>query len=261
MKLVKRWLFPALTCLLVVGAAVLPARVSQARDARLFGQVHAEVLEADALPVHEPPSLIDRIKLYTGRFSSEHPILSSSYLYETVNEELARSTQEMLTEAGVLPSWIFEEEPFEDTTLSRSLLWDPAESSIFQEPSVFWGLSWSNYGNKLHQKSIRVSADAETGLPIELYVSDTNMSQWLPYDTDDLRALAERFFELLGLEVRETGLDGPGYAPSSLNLSYSVAGSEMIFFVTRSPTILEIQPDFNWRNRTDASSAADRYDG
>ena len=47
MKLVRKWLFPALTCLIVLGAAALPARVSQMRDARQFGQVHTEALEAD----------------------------------------------------------------------------------------------------------------------------------------------------------------------------------------------------------------------
>ena len=50
-QLVKKWLFPALTCLIVAGAAMLPPLVSQARDVRLLGQVHAELLDADALPV------------------------------------------------------------------------------------------------------------------------------------------------------------------------------------------------------------------
>ena len=69
MKLIKKWLLPVLTCLIVAGAAVLPPYISQARDDRQFGQVHAEELDAVPLPVYEPPTLMDRIKLYAGRFN------------------------------------------------------------------------------------------------------------------------------------------------------------------------------------------------
>lgn len=254
MKLLKKWLFPILTCLIVVGAAALPQYVSQSRDARLFGQVHAEALDADALPVVELPTLTDRMTLYADWFSPLHPVLSFRD-YGDIGEEgaafpdqepLVQETRELLTGADVLPNWIFEEEPLEGTVASRLLLWDPAASGTFQEPAIFWELKWS-YFDKFHSKDLRVYLDAETGLPIYLWVFDTNISQWLPYDTDHLRTRAERFFSLLGLDIREIDLDTTISENIQLHLRYSVAGTAMVFDVIRTPTALTIELDPNWR--------------
>lgn len=260
MKRVKKWLFPALTCLLVLGAAALPPLLSQARDARLFGQVHAEALGADALTSVRTSTLLDRMALYASRLSSDRTILSSrdyAVLEDSQQKALARSAQELLTEAKVLPGWIFEEEPFDDVTASRLLLWDAEEAA--QAPVTFWDISW-DYNIKSHQKSVNVVLDAETGLPIDLYIHDTNMSQWMAYNTDDLRALLERYFDLLGLEVQEIGLNGPMYVPS-VNLSYSISGSGMVLFASRAPTDLSIQLDTNWMLRSEDGTISTGYDG
>lgn len=260
MKLIQKWLFPVLTCFLVIGAAVLPQYVSQTRDAQQFGQVHAEALDAAPLPVYEPPSLMDRIKLYAGRYNPERPILfSHSYSDEPAKREIAQSVQDLLIGAGVLPEWIFREEPFEHTELSRCLLWDP-DGDTLQKPIAFWEISLSYFSNKSHLKSLYVTVDTETGLPIKLHVGDTNMSQWLPYQTDDLRTLARHFFELLEMEAQEIDLQGSGYASPSLNLSYAIAGTGMNYFVSRAPVDLEIQMDDNWWSRTDADSSSIAYD-
>lgn len=263
MKLVKKWLFPALTCLIVAGAAVLPPLVSQARDVRLLGQVHAELLDAKALPAAQTPTLLDRMALYASRYSSSRTILSSedyAVLEDSQQKELAQSAQELLTEAKILPSWIFEEEPFDDVTASRLLLWDPAGPGSMQEPSVFWNVQWQYYTNKSHQKSVRAVLDAETGLPIGLYIHDTNMSQWLAYDTADLRALVERYADLLALEVQEVDLVGPRYVPS-VNVSYSISGSGMVFFASRAPTDLSIQFDGNRMLRSEDGAIVTDHDG
>lgn len=252
MKQLKKWLFPALTCLIVLGAAVLPPLLSQARDARQFGQVHAELLDADTLPAVQTPTLLDQMTLYAKRYSLSYPILffqDYSHFESSESMALAQSAQERLTEAGVLPTWIFKEEPFEHISAALLLLWDPAEKTA--EPSAFREISWSYDSNKSHQKSIRVIEDAQTGLPIKLYVHDTNMSQWLPYDTDHLRTLMEHFFDLLGLQVQEIDPIGPMYVPS-LNLSYSIAESEMIFSVSRAPTDLSFDLGFTPQYETDA---------
>ena len=168
MKLVRKWLFPALTCLIVLGAAALPARVSQMRDARQFGQVHTEALEADGLPVAQPPTLLDRMALYAGQNDASHPVLSfrdAVYFEDSEGRELADTAQALLTGAGVLPRWLFREEPFDQVTVGRELLWDPAEESAAQEPAQFWSVHWSYYSNKYHTKSIDLVLDAETGLP------------------------------------------------------------------------------------------------
>lgn len=268
MKLVKKWLFPALTCLIVAGAAVLPPLVSQARDVRLLGQVHAELLDADALPAVELPTLTDRMTLYADRFSYTHPVLSFRD-YGGLGEEgaafpdqepLVQATRELLTGSNVLPDWFFEEESPEGKVVSRLLLWDPAASDTFQEPAVFWELGWS-YSNKLHSKDLMVYLDAVTGLPVYLWVFDTNISQWLPYDTDHLRTLAERFFGLLGLDIREIDYNTTISEDIQLSLRYSVAGTAMVFDVIRTPTGLTIELDQNRRNLASMDSGSVTYDG
>lgn len=255
MKLVKKWLLPVLTCLIVLGAAVLPPYLSQMRDRRQFGQVHTETLDAGALPVRETLTFQDRIALYTGQYNSDHPILSfrdTSHFEDSEGRELANVTQKLLTGAGIVPDWVFREEPFDNVTAVRVLLWDPEGS---QEPSVFWDIEWTYYSSKAHQKSVETILDAETGLPISLYVGDTNLSQWQPYQEDALRATAERFVDLLGLEVREVEPGDPMYDPS-LNLRYALEGSKVCFLVSRAPTSLTIQPALDWQG-TDASAATD----
>lgn len=260
MKLMRRWLLPALTCLLVLGAAALPAYISQMRDAKQFGQVHAEALEADPLPAVQTSTLLDRMALYASRLSSSRTILSStdySILEDGQEAALAQSAQELLTGSGVLPAWIFEEEPFGAMRVSRLLLWDAEDK---REPSVFWDVTWENYTNKSHQKSVHVTLDAQTGLPIHLYVHDTNMSQWMAYDVERLRSLTQRYSDLWGLEVQEVDLASPMFVPS-VNVSYSISGTGLYFFASRGPTDLAIQLDTNWTLRSEDGTISTGYDG
>lgn len=240
MKLVKKWLFPVLTCLIVAGAAALPPYISQMRDTKQFGQVHAEKLDADPLPAVRTSTLLDRMTLYASQLFPNRTILSStgySTLGDAKESALAQSAQEVLTGSGVLPAWMFEEEPFGAMRVSRLLLWDAEDQ---REPSVFWDITWENYANQSHQKSVQVILDAQTGLPIHLYVHDTNMSQWMAYGTDDLRVLTQRYLDLLGLEAQEADLVGPGYVPS-VNVSYSISGAGLYLFASRAPTDLSFQ--------------------
>lgn len=260
MKLVRRWLLPALTCLLALGAAALPPYISQMRDAKQFGQVHAEALGADPLPAVQASTLLDRMKLYASRLSSSRTILSATdyaTLEDAQEAELAQSAQEVLTGSGVLPAWIFEEEPFGALRVSRLLLWDVEDKG---EPSVFWDITWENYTNKSHQKSVHVTLDAQTGLPIHLYVHDTNMSQWMAYDVEHLRSLTQRYSDLWGLEVQEVDLAGPMYVPS-VNVSYSISGAGLYFFASRAPTDLSIQLDTSWMLRSEDGTISTGYDG
>lgn len=267
MKLIKKWLFPVLTCFLAAGAALLPQHVSQTRDVRLFGQVHAEELDAAPLPAWEPPTLPDRIALYAGQFSSAHPVLSfRDYgIFEEgpafpEQEPLVQATRELLTGADVLPNWIFEEEPLEGRASTRLLLWDPAAADTFQEPAAFWELTWS-YSSKLHSKDLKVLLDAETSLPVRLWVFDTNLSQWQPYDTDHLRTWAERFFDLLELDIQEMDYDAAISDSIQLHLQYSLAGTAMVFDVIRSPTTLTIEPSLNRWNAADTNDGSTAFDG
>lgn len=248
MKPVRKWLLPALTCLMVVGAATLPPQVSRLRDLRQFGQVHTEALEADDLPVREPLTLLDRVALYSGQHSSEHPILSfrdTAYSEEdSEGRELARTTQELLINAGILPEWFSREEPFGRVEISRLLLLDPAEGNAAQEPSAFWDVEWFYDSDKKYQKYVHAVLDAETGLPIDLFVNDTDMSQWFSSGTQELRLLAERFFNLLGLEAQEVDPSGAGFVPGQ-SLSYTIQDSPIGFDVSCGPNVLSISLRFN----------------
>ena len=241
MKLLKKWLFPVLTCLIVAGAAVLPPYLSQLRDARQLGQVHTETLEADALPVYEPPNLIDRLLLYSRRNFAEHPVLSfDDHFYfddfPQEKDELMQSVEDMLIEAGLIPEWVFREEPFTDLEARRLLLLDPAEDSSIREPTVFYVLSWACY-DRLHNKHLTVHIDAESGLPVYFNIFDTNISQWLPYQVEPLRALAGRYFDLLGMDAQE---EGAGGAEVWHAFNYTLTGTEVHYNVTREPTTVTI---------------------
>lgn len=265
MKLVRKWLFPALTCLIVVMAALLPPHISQLRDAKQFGQTHTEMLEVDNLPVREPLTLLDRMELYSGQHSSEHPILSfRDVAYSEADSEgieLARTTQELLVNAGILPEWFSREEPFGMVIISRLLLLDPAEGNAAREPSAFWDVEWFYDSDKKHQKSVHAVLDAETGLPIDLFVNDTNMAQWLSGETQELRLLAERFFKLLGLEAQEVDSSGAGFVPGQ-SLSCTIQDSPVGYDVSWGPNVLSISLRFDqWYQGGNGSDSTRGFDG
>lgn len=258
MKLLKKWLLPVLTCLIAAGAAALPPQISQAGDARQFGQPHAEELAADALPAYEPPDLADRLLLCSRRNYAAHPVLSFDdfFYFEDFPQEkdaLMQSAEDMLTEAGLIPEWVFQEEPFTALDASRLLLLDPAKDSPIQEPAAFYILSWANY-DKTHSKHLTVHLDAESGRPIYFSIFDTNISQWLPYERESLQALAGRFFDLLGMDARELGTGG---SEVWHGFEYALTGTEVYYTVTREPTSATIEVHRNWY-RTGEPGSTDR---
>lgn len=265
MKVLRRWFFPCLACLIVLGAALLPARISEARDAAQLGQVHAEELEADSLSLRDPPDLLDRIALYARWYSHRDPILSfqdAVYEYSTAEDSIALEAQNLLTESGVLPRILFREDPFDYVLVTRLMLWNPEDGAAAQGPAIFWDITWQQHFSQSHQKSIHAVIDAETRLPIYLRVKDTNMSQWLPYRTRDLRARSEQFFTLLGLEVQvadvQTAEDllrrlesfgltdwsaNSDSSTSSLNL-FCETDAPILYRASRTPTVYFIEPNF-----------------
>lgn len=235
----KKWLLPVLTCLVVTGAAALPAWISQLRDARQFGQVHTLTAhpDASASPALEERTLPDRMALYAKQRFPGEPILSfrdSVNTGDPEGREQAQAAQKLLVEAEVLPEWLFE--GFDEAEFSRLLLWDPAEGGAVREPSAFWDVEWSYYANKEWGKSVHVTLDAETGLPIELIVNDTEMDQWLSPKTQDFNRLVEHFFDLLGMETEPGGFS---YDSGQVQ-SYAVTGTALFYEVCRADTFFYI---------------------
>ena len=246
MKLVKKYLFPILTCLLVIGAVVLPPYISHIRDYRqFFGQIHTSELDAEALPVWEGRDLLERLELY-ARWSTDPvgyreiiPSFQATLSGEDpADEEFAAQVLEKaldyLTQAGVLPAYLFEF-PMEHINMSRVLLWDP-DSMNSQNSAEYWSAT-ADFGGNCH---VWIVIDGESGLPLKLSLSDYNMAQWLSYkDPVTLPAMAERFFDLLGLEAQMSGT----FLPSDTapwEYSFVIEGKEIEYWFVFNATMLDI---------------------
>lgn len=206
MKLVKKWLFPILTCLIIIGAAILPPLISQVKDSQQFAQIHISELNADALPVREGRNQLERLEL-CARWHTNSEIIPSFQIpvleVDLADTELAEQALNFLTQADVIPARLLLS-PMERISMDRILLWDTKDSMSSQEPVEFWRVT-ADFGN-CH---IWMTVDSESGLPLTLSLSDPNMAQWLLYkDPDTLPNMAERYFDLLDLEAGlvETGI-------------------------------------------------------
>lgn len=250
MKLMKKWLFPALTCLIVAGAALLPPHLSQMRDARQFGQVHAEALEADGLPVREEPTLLDRMELFANQYSSARPILSSStgaYADNAAKQEQALALRDLLVERGIVPGLFFDEYakadnvPYELCGVQRLLLWDPAGEDAVREPYCYYQFAWTHY-ETYHNKSFSVDVDAETGLPIQIIIWDTNIAQWFPYTREALRDKVDHYFELMGWTewVDVVPMDPLEPENKFLQLCFAIPGTDLYYWIVHGPTTFHI---------------------
>lgn len=252
MKLVKKWLFPVLTCLLVAGAALLPQGVSEARDAKQFGAVHAETMAADRLPVQdqEPPSLTDRIDLYLRWLGLQEAIPSfrtPASISEQEAAEMAGVVLDMLISGQVLSEQVLMDEETGDlrrlevTYCYYILIWDPEKGAAQQEPHAIWELS-ADLGSS--SGSLWMTLDAETGLPLYIQLYDPNMDQWLsPKDPGALPTAAENFFDLLGLEgdpvILSTLDNGSGIG----QCVYRVKGTDFYYRFDHTGMMLNISPE------------------
>lgn len=253
MKLVRKWLFPVLTFLLVAGAALLPQRISQARDARQFGAVHAETMAvADSLPVHdqEPPSLADRIGLYLRWFGLQEIIPSfrtPASISEEEAAEMAGVVLDMLISGQVLSEQALMDEETGDllwpevTYCYHILIWDPEKDVARQEPFAIWQLSADLGGSS---GSVWLTLDAETGLPLYIQLYDPNMDQWLsPEDPGTLPTAAENFFDLLGLEGDPVILSTLDNSSGIGQCVYRVKGTDFYYKFDHTGMMFGISPE------------------
>lgn len=103
----KNWLFPLLTCLIALGLALLPLRLSIREDSRLTGVVHSEELREDSNFPAKVPELPGRIRLLAQSQSIPDAltIMDKTLENAALEEAAAQSIRELqrLTDAGILP--------------------------------------------------------------------------------------------------------------------------------------------------------------
>lgn len=241
MKLVKKWLLPILTCLIVAGAAVLPPYLSQLRDARQLGQVHMETLEADALPAYEPPDLIDRLTLY-ARWSSGIETIPSFQSREEQYAETAEGVMwdalEQMAEGGVLPGYLWE--GLELNSWSYIMLWTPESGIANQAPVTVWRIN-ADFGDKARVGALLMNVDAESGFPLTFTIFHDDMVQWLPYEVDALQQRMDQYLALLGLGVELVKASGPK-KNGGITLDYTITGTNIGYWAGHAVDMLSVEP-------------------
>ena len=245
MKLIKKWLFPVLTCLIVIGAAILPPYISQVRDDRQFAQIHTSELDAEALPVWEGRDLLERLELY-ARWSTDHvgyreiiPSFQATLFTEDpadkeLAEQVLNQALDYLTQAGVLPAYLFEL-PMEHIDMKRVLLWDPGSMNS-RNSAEYWSAT-ADFGENCH---VWIIIDGESGLPLKFSLSDYNMAQWLSYkDSVTLPVMAADFFGLLGLEAQMSATILPSDT-APWEYGFVIEGKEIEYWFVFNATMLDI---------------------
>lgn len=243
MKLARKWLFPALTCLLAALAVVLPPYLSRLRDAKQFGQIHTEALAADGLPVREEPDLATRLELYV-RWNDNKEIIPSFQSPEKDRqgqaEELIQAALGRLFQFGVIPNSLLPggkgtANQLEITSWTYVLLWDPDVGVAGQNPIGFWRIT-----AELGERSMWLDIDQESGLPVQLGFYDPAMTRWMSLEDRTARATAlEGFLSMLGLAGEEVKV----LPPDPLCTRYRVADCEFCYQAFRgSESLLSIEP-------------------
>jgi hypothetical protein len=111
MNYIKRWLLPILTALVVLGAVLLPQKLSLLRDQALLGGIHREPLTADALSASTSPlTLEERMELFCRWRNDQGESSAISWALDNQStpeempalEELVEKERDSLEETGVL---------------------------------------------------------------------------------------------------------------------------------------------------------------
>ena len=162
MKTVKRWLLPALTCLIVVAAVLLPPYLSQMRDRGLTDTDHTEAVNGDRLSLKEA-TLEQRIGLLY-RWENGEQIDAVTQPFS--NEELERDIQPAVFES-------YDELCREVPTLASALdWWAPGEvtGSRLLLRDAAGGLSASMLQLRGTFPDAELIIDERTGLVLSLTV-------------------------------------------------------------------------------------------
>lgn len=236
----RNWLLPVLTCLAVVGLALLPLQLSTLRDRELTGAVHTEELGENSNFPARPPSLERRLWLLAqweerpGEFTFVGQDLMEGSEELAAVETAVRAELAELAELGILPDAL---EGFTRFSGSRFYMRDP------QDLSSAGFLTASGYEPE-RDVFFTLALDGETNriLQFRMYFSLVNK-----YVKDPV-SLGTAFLNRLGLscEVMEAW-DFVAYL--------RVPDSGVCYFVMTDWNQLEIVPQRDWEAEREESDA------
>ena len=229
MNRLRRYLLPALTCLVVLAAALLPGRLSLLRDQTQLSAVHTEELTVDNdLPLR-PLDRLERVCLF-ARYEAEPEACLVSYrelkddqelpeLWETVSAEL-----KILTDSGVLPQALLPKEP---PTLEGTRIYLRNLDSLTGASFLYVG----GYDKK-SDISCWFAVDEESGRLLAIDLSEPGVRKYMT-DPDQLSQAGLTFLnrldiscELLGASDREALFSLP-----DTEVSYLVIVDDWLFSI------------------------------
>lgn len=188
MKLLKKLILPVLTCLTVLAAVLLPPRISQAGDARLMGQIHAENVKVE--DYSEPATLAQRIDLLARWTAGDKTLTGiTQMLYSDLSmtvslQDRAQMALWDLTEAlPLLGKDLWTASGMDQVKASSLLLRDPASGLSANLYQIQWE-AWSSGddNNQGKKQSISLILDEETNLILSLTTEGHLMDASPTYD-------------------------------------------------------------------------------
>lgn len=204
MKQVKKWLPLGLTCLVVLAAALLPQKLSRARDAQLLGQVHAEELTVEGSLPSRPATLEEKLALLgmwsrdetTAVYLSQVLLRNAEGLQEDSSslESVFSTAVRSFAEAGILP----EQLSLESMTLTSGerVLLRSQSSGVSASYLNLWGML-GNYS----EGYLNMVLDEDTGAVYGLSLFWPGALKYLPPPDE----VGSAFFQALGLEAELLG--------------------------------------------------------
>ncbi len=191
----KNWLFPLLTCLIALGLALLPLRLSLREDSRLTGVVHCEELQEDSNFPAKVPDLPGRIRLLAQMRSVPDALtIMDQYLEAAALEEAAaqvRKELQRLSDAGILPEMLAES--IDEFSGSRVYLRNQSDLSS----ASFLNMNAFNVDLGAY---FQLVLDGETGQMLSLELNGWNMGKFSNANSLEIGRL---FLDGLGLTYTE----------------------------------------------------------
>lgn len=191
MKIRKHWLLPALTCIMVLSAAIVPQQVSFYQDRQLFGRIHTEALSIDSNLSVWSATLPKKLALYNQWNYEPYGIVNAMQALLVSDdgrlEETVRTALKSMVEYSVIP-----EDAARDTFQEIGGNWlmlhdaDSGESARFL---TVWSIE--------EDHPVMLTLDEESNAVCELRIYHPSIFK----DTDAPEEIGWHFFEAMGLEV------------------------------------------------------------